>query len=234
MLIIDQIYSGEEHKGDLDGVAMFHDIGETAKLAARLTDETNTVYFGESSGEKAFLCDNDPLGADLMLRVAWKFLRIFEEMGKDYNSSKPPQFRTSVPWGDETWFKALFQEESYRYTSEDFPEEDLLSSLVDIYFRHVNRLFPVLHESSFRSRVSLRLYERDRRFGHLLLSVLSVASLYSTDSRVFEDVDGISVPGHRFFKRVKDWNKTLAVPHLSDLQASFVRKSFHALPFHST
>lgn len=54
VLIIDQIYSNEEHTGDLDGVAMFNDIGETAKLAARLTDETTTVYFGESSGTSLF------------------------------------------------------------------------------------------------------------------------------------------------------------------------------------
>lgn len=51
VLIIDQIYSHEAHNEDEDGIAMFNDIGETAKIAARMTDENVTRYFGESSGK---------------------------------------------------------------------------------------------------------------------------------------------------------------------------------------
>lgn len=143
-------------------------------------------------------------------------------MGKDRDATKVTKIRTSVPWGNELWFKALFQDETYRSIKTEFPEEDLMHDLVDLYFRHVNRVFPVIHEASFRLRFTDNLHKRDRRFGHLLLSVLAVASLYSTDQRTTEDVEGIAIPGQRFFEQVKDWNKTLAAAALSDLQSAFV------------
>lgn len=143
-------------------------------------------------------------------------------MGKDRDATKVTKIRTSVPWGNELWFKALFQDETYRSLKTEFPEDDLMHHLVDLYFRHVNRVFPVIYEASFRARFSDNLHKRDWRFGHLLLSVLAVASLYSTDQRTTEEVNGVPIPGHRFFEQVKDWNKTLAAAALLDLQSAFV------------
>lgn len=143
-------------------------------------------------------------------------------MGKDRDATKVTKIRTSVPWANELWFKALFQDETYRSLKIDFPEDDLMRHLVDLYFRRVNRVFPVIYEVSFRSRFTDNLHKRDRRFGHLLLSVLAVASLYSTDQRATEEVEGVAIPGQQFFEQVKDWNKTLAAAALPDLQSAFV------------
>jgi len=150
-------------------------------------------------------------------------------MCKDYDANRITKLRTSVPWGNESWFKSIFQHDNYQSQSAEFPEDDLLHHLVDLYFQHVNRTFPVIHEPTFRAKVSDRLHMNDRRFGRLLLSVLTVASLYTTDERAFEEVDGIQVPGHRFFNQIKDWNKSLAPAVLTGLQAAFV-SSYLTIP----
>lgn len=159
---------------------------------------------------------------DSLSTPAWKFLRILEQMGKDHDANRVTKLRTSVPWGNESWFKSLFQYDNSRPPSADYPEDDLLHLLVDLYFRHVNQAFPIIHEPTFRARISDRLHLQDRRFGHLLLAILTIASLYTADERVFEEVDGLKVPGLRFFNQIKDWNKSLAPAVLTDLQAGFV------------
>ncbi|KAF8318382.1 hypothetical protein DL93DRAFT_2038604, partial [Clavulina sp. PMI_390] len=99
---------------------------------------------------------------------------------------------------------------------------ELLQALIDLYFQHVNRVFPVIHEASFRSRVLDKLHQRDRRFGHLLLAVLAVAALYSVDPRTTQEVQGVHVPGWQWFDQVKGWGGRLMAATLADLQSSFL------------
>jgi hypothetical protein len=218
---VDQIYDAENSGNSIDGSMLYNDIGETAQLAARLTDEPSTHYIGESSGS-FFTRDHYAVRLRLFFHAAWKFLGILEQIGKDCDANRVTKLRTSVPWSNESWFKSLFQYDNYRSRSADYPEDDLFHLLIDLYFRYVNPVFPVIHEPTFRARISNHLHLHDMRFGYLLLSVLTVASLYCTDERAFEEVDGIKVPGHRFFNQIKDWDKKLAPAVLAGLQGGFV------------
>lgn len=49
--VVNQIYTAENDNEDRDGLALYNDIGETARLTARMTDESATRYHGESSGK---------------------------------------------------------------------------------------------------------------------------------------------------------------------------------------
>ncbi|KAJ7132656.1 hypothetical protein C8R46DRAFT_1362493 [Mycena filopes] len=66
-----------------------------------------------------------------------------------------------------------------------FPPDDLLKSLVTIYFEQINPILDILHLPSFCLAVADGLHLRDRTFGAVVLTVCAVASRYSDDPRVF-------------------------------------------------
>ncbi|KAG6917730.1 hypothetical protein DXG01_001381 [Tephrocybe rancida] len=102
-----------------------------------------------------------------------------------------------------------------------FPAEDLMTSLVNIYFEKVNILLPLLHRPSFEQSISEELHLRDDGFGTVLLLVCAVASRYSDDPRIL--LDGfettLSTGGWKWFHQVQQVKRSvLAPPSLYDLQ----------------
>ncbi|KAJ7857541.1 fungal-specific transcription factor domain-containing protein [Mycena leptocephala] len=85
-------------------------------------------------------------------------------------------------WGAQPWEKLP--------VDQIFPENDLLKTLVDIYFEDVNPIFGILHSPSFRQSISDGAHLRDPHFGAVVLAVCSLASRYSDDPRVF--LDGVA------------------------------------------
>ncbi|KAJ3823960.1 fungal-specific transcription factor domain-containing protein [Lentinula raphanica] len=72
-----------------------------------------------------------------------------------------------------------------------FPDDDLIDSLVHLYFTHVNAYFPIIHEPSFKRSINQDLHHRDKHFGALVLAVCALGARYSDDERIFEDnIDG--------------------------------------------
>ncbi len=74
-----------------------------------------------------------------------------------------------------------------RFPSYSFPEDDLLSSLVELYFANVNIFLPLLHRPTFERSIRENLHMKDEMFGAVLLLVCAVASRYSNDIRVLLD-----------------------------------------------
>jgi hypothetical protein len=60
-----------------------------------------------------------------------------------------------------------------------FPDQDLITSLVNVYFTNVHATLPLLHRPSFERSVAEGLHLNDYRFGGTLLAVLAVASRVS-------------------------------------------------------
>ncbi|KAF7336893.1 Zn(2)-C6 fungal-type domain-containing protein [Mycena venus] len=105
-----------------------------------------------------------------------------------------------------------------------YPENDLISSLLKLYFANVHPTIPILHRPSFERSVAEGLHLTDTEFGGTLLSVLAIASRvdplrvvcllelftdfkssqYSNDPRVFveSDVSGLS-SGWRFANQIR-------------------------------
>lgn len=101
-----------------------------------------------------------------------------------------------------------------------FPEEDLMHSLIDLYFTHMNLYLPLLHRPTFERSVKEGLHHTHDMFGVILLLVCAVAARYSDDPRVL--LDGISSQhscGWKWFSQVPMIKKTpLVSSSLFELQ----------------
>uniref|UniRef100_A0A0W0FGY6 Zn(2)-C6 fungal-type domain-containing protein n=3 Tax=Moniliophthora roreri TaxID=221103 RepID=A0A0W0FGY6_MONRR len=65
-----------------------------------------------------------------------------------------------------------------------FPLPELAASLFELYFLHINSLFPLLHRPTFERQWKDRLHERNIWFACLSMCIFSVASRWSRDTRV--------------------------------------------------
>ncbi|KAJ7169228.1 fungal-specific transcription factor domain-containing protein [Mycena crocata] len=65
-----------------------------------------------------------------------------------------------------------------------FPPPDLLSSLISLYFKHMNLYYPLLHRPTFERAIAGGLHTRDVAFGAVVLLVCAIASRWSEDARV--------------------------------------------------
>ncbi|KAJ8095353.1 Gypsy retrotransposon integrase-like protein 1 [Marasmius tenuissimus] len=90
-----------------------------------------------------------------------------------------------------------------------FPEPMLLSSLVSLYFDHVNPYLPILHRGIFENSVRGGLHHSDIHFAGVLLVVCATGARYSDDPRVLEDYDNEGIgksrmtAGWKWFRQVR-------------------------------
>ncbi|KAK7060301.1 Gypsy retrotransposon integrase-like protein 1 [Paramarasmius palmivorus] len=66
-----------------------------------------------------------------------------------------------------------------------FPDPDLITTLLELYFENFHPIFSLLHRQTFGKSVLSGLHYRDRGFGATLLAVCAIASRFSDDPRVF-------------------------------------------------
>ncbi|KAK0482264.1 fungal-specific transcription factor domain-containing protein [Armillaria novae-zelandiae] len=115
------------------------------------------------------------------------------------------------------WERATADAEKSHYV---FPDNDLITSLIAIYFETIHPIFPVLHRPTFTKDVANGLHLRDESFGATLLLVLSVASRYSDDPRVFTDPSSRLSAGWEFIHQAPLFKKAvLSPPSLYELQS---------------
>ncbi|KAJ7774516.1 putative fungal-specific transcription factor [Mycena maculata] len=107
--------------------------------------------------------------------------------------------------------------EETQYT---FPESDLLSTLIELYFDNVNCYHPTLHRPTFERKVKDKLHLRDHRFAGTLLMVCSLGARHSDDPRVFlEGTSSYHTAGWRWHNQVRVIPKHLIYkPNLYELQ----------------
>ncbi|KAJ7842226.1 fungal-specific transcription factor domain-containing protein [Mycena olivaceomarginata] len=99
-----------------------------------------------------------------------------------------------------------------------FPENDLLQSLIDIYFRQINPILFLLHSPTFRASVADGEHLCDPHFGALVLAVCAVASRLSDDPRVLMAPDApLHSAGWKFFSQAKPL-QLVALPHTTNSQ----------------
>ncbi|KAJ7158966.1 fungal-specific transcription factor domain-containing protein [Mycena crocata] len=92
----------------------------------------------------------------------------------------------------------------------DYPPDDLLPALVELYFAHINNLFfPLLHRPTFERALAAQLHLQDEGFAGTLLLVCALGARYSSDPRVCpsgaSDVAGMGkeMAGYDWFAQVK-------------------------------
>ncbi|ESK96592.1 hypothetical protein Moror_6812 [Moniliophthora roreri MCA 2997] len=108
---------------------------------------------------------------------------------------------------------------SFDKTTYVFPEDDLLHTLVSLYFSQVNCYLPLIHAPTFKRLVLSGVHHTNHKFGGLLLAMCALASRYSDDPRVFENPKILTSAGWKYFKQVKTLSGVIIdAPSLYDLQ----------------
>ena len=105
----------------------------------------------------------------------------------------------------------------------NFPPDDLLDTLVNVYFAEVNNTSPLLHEPTFRRGLEDGLHYRCGGFGGTVLLVCAIASRFMHDLRG----GGVSHPqsaGWDWFAEVERTRRLPIAPaQIYDLQIYAVR-----------
>ncbi|KAG7098492.1 hypothetical protein E1B28_000435 [Marasmius oreades] len=102
----------------------------------------------------------------------------------------------------------------------DFPEEDLMNDLIDLYFVKYNCFVPLLHRPTFERSVKEGQHLHDHSFGGILLLVCALAARYSDDPRVFlEGPECANSAGWQWIRQVPVVKVPYGKPSLYDLQA---------------
>ncbi|KAJ7772682.1 fungal-specific transcription factor domain-containing protein [Mycena maculata] len=103
-------------------------------------------------------------------------------------------------WNPPTWLLPI-NDDAPRYT---FPEPDLLSTLVNLYFKEVNCFSPLLHRPTFDRKVTDNLHLVDHRFAATLLMVCSLGARYSDDPRtLLEGQSAYTSAGWKWHSQVR-------------------------------
>ena len=125
------------------------------------------------------------------------------------------------------WLEPFVEDDFPVFEESSFPPRDLVDALVDLYFRHMNHHFPLLHEPTFKKAVEAGRHLRDGGFGATVLLVCAIGSRFTRDARVLlEGSDHPHSAGWRWFRCVERARRLSFAPaKLHDLQVYAVRKS---------
>ncbi|KAJ7164615.1 fungal-specific transcription factor domain-containing protein [Mycena crocata] len=146
---------------------------------------SNTKFFGASS---SFALANNAIA------VKEKYL------GRRVS----PPSRRPDSWRILPWEKDSYEERPHSFV---YPDSDLISALLELYFVNIHPILPVLHRTSFERSVAEGLHLTDMAFGAALLAVLGLGSRYSDDPRVFVDGRSTLSSGWPFVSQVQNARK---------------------------
>ncbi|KAG7098621.1 hypothetical protein E1B28_000543 [Marasmius oreades] len=72
-----------------------------------------------------------------------------------------------------------------------FPPPELTTTLFDLYFHHINILFPLIHKPTFERQWKGRLHERNIWFACLTMSIFALGSRWCQDVRVLPESEQV-------------------------------------------
>ncbi|KAI0950725.1 hypothetical protein AcW1_007961 [Taiwanofungus camphoratus] len=145
----------------------------------------------------------------------------------DLNSHPDLLHRRPQYWSLHPWLQSEVEEQAPPH--QNFPDDDLLSTLVGLYFVNVNHYIPLLHRPTFEDGIKDGLHLRDEGFGSVVLLVCAIGSRFTDDPRVFlkEYSSSSHSSGWQWFKKVQMIRKSpLAPPRLYDLQIYCLTATF--------
>ncbi|KAJ2932550.1 hypothetical protein H1R20_g4546, partial [Candolleomyces eurysporus] len=103
----------------------------------------------------------------------------------------------------------------------DFPPQDLMNHLVQLYFDTTNLYVPLLHRGTFEKAFKADLHLSSPDFAQVVLGVCAVAARYSDDERVLlEGTTSFHSSGYKWFSQLRLFQECfLRAPSLYELQA---------------
>lgn len=131
-----------------------------------------------------------------------------------------PEHWTSPPWQEDSWALG---------TGFTFPDPDLLAKLVDLFFTHINIIYPILHRPTFEREFGEGKHLHESSFGVVVLCICACAARLSEDPRCrmdgSQDKDSAGWRWHNQMRFVP--NTAFNPMTVSDLQVYAVRKFYH-------
>ncbi|KAF9647006.1 hypothetical protein BDM02DRAFT_3188339 [Thelephora ganbajun] len=199
----------------------FATISVTDELRRLSIDRGNTRFFGKSSGvvliqtamdmKKEF---NNPPGASPLNQTEGS-----AQQKPGHLPPGRPEFWHFEPASFflSPWVIPKLEDPEPHY---QFPDPELLTSLVDLYFAHMNSFLPLLHRLIFEKSLAENLHLRDDGFGAVVLLVVAVGARFSDDPRVaLPGTDAMYSAGWAWFNQVQMVRRSLfSPPSLYDLQ----------------
>ncbi|KAK0189009.1 fungal-specific transcription factor domain-containing protein [Armillaria mellea] len=128
-----------------------------------------------------------------------------------------PEFWDPLIWHTPSHFSQV--QFNMEYT---FPDDDLLWSLIDLYFTESSIFLPVLHRPTFERSVAESVHLSDPVFAAVLLAVCAIGSRHSADPRVLIDNESSS-SGWKWMQQIivgRKANPFLSPPLLYDCQST--------------
>ncbi|KAJ7045843.1 hypothetical protein C8F04DRAFT_1173787 [Mycena alexandri] len=172
----------------------------------KLSPENNRFFGKSSSGVQ-------------LLQTALEFHKNFSglrEISRPFLPHKREDFWAPVPLIFVQWVLPPPHTDTPEY---NFPDDDLILTLVDLYFQRINPCWPVLHRPTFDRKVSDKLHLRDARFAATLLIVVSLGARHSNDHRIRLEGSDIQSAGWEWYSQVSVVPKYLIYkPDLYELQ----------------
>ncbi|KAK2464353.1 hypothetical protein APHAL10511_003810 [Amanita phalloides] len=148
-------------------------------------------------------------------------------VGKSRDAFKPR--KREEFWVSHPWQRGKLDEElNLNVSTLKYPDDDLLFSLVDLYFQNFNFLLPLLHRPTFERQIAERLHTRDAMFGNVVLLVCALGAKHSNDPRVFtEGSNTTRSAGHKWYAQVDTCRKAYVTrPTLYELQMMILYLAF--------
>ncbi|KAF9049328.1 hypothetical protein BDZ89DRAFT_1033163 [Hymenopellis radicata] len=101
-----------------------------------------------------------------------------------------------------------------------FPEDDLFTHLIDVFFTTQNMMLPLLHRPTFERQIAAKMHINHQMFGGVALLVCALASRFTDDPRVLLDGETSRCSsGWKYFSQVQTVRRSLmAPPTIHDLQ----------------
>ncbi|KAE9399356.1 hypothetical protein BT96DRAFT_690864 [Gymnopus androsaceus JB14] len=133
------------------------------------------------------------------------------DIKKLYAGDKPlrPHTKRTEFWTIQPWQKLPFREPP----PFEFPPDDLMADLVDLYFIYFNQVMPIVHRPVFIKSLAEGLHHRDRCFGGLLLVMCAVGARFSNDPRVFEEnTTSEQSIGWKYIRQTQPLNRSFVEP----------------------
>ncbi|PIL25446.1 transcription factor [Ganoderma sinense ZZ0214-1] len=125
--------------------------------------------------------------------------------------------------GQHSWLKNFVENDFPVLPSSAFPPPDLLSTLVDLFFAHMNSHYPVLHQPTFTASIAAGEHLRNGGFGATVLLVCAIGARFTRpeqEPRVLLDGEAhYHSAGWRWFLAVAGMRKMSFAPaKIYDLQ----------------
>ncbi|KIK68679.1 hypothetical protein GYMLUDRAFT_215462 [Collybiopsis luxurians FD-317 M1] len=140
----------------------------------------------------------------------YKFIQTALDARDDLNGGQTEKTSLDLKRSEFWELKPWHVTPQYQAIPYEYPPNDLLKSLLALYWEHFHPFYPLLHRPTFEKSLAAKLHMYDRPFGATVLAVCALASRYSADPRVlYDNTTSMHSAGWKYFNQIEFVPKSL-------------------------